>query len=140
MPYKDPAIQRAYMRQWIADRRAAFFAGKVCAECGNTKNLELDHEDPSVKITHRIWSWAEARREAELAKCRPLCKDCHDIKSAGEHAKGERAGNSKLTANAVAVIRNSMRPTRELSTLYGVNMRTIQRVRKGERWKHIKVS
>ena len=35
----------------------------------------------AIKISHRIWSWARERREAELLKCVARCKPCHKNKS-----------------------------------------------------------
>lgn len=77
MPYKDPEKQRAYARQWAANRRKKYTAGMACVDCGSTENLEMDHRDPAEKTSHRIWSWAEPRLLAELAKCEPRCRDCH---------------------------------------------------------------
>lgn len=78
---KDIEKRRAYQRQWMAKRRAEYFDGKVCAKCGATTRLELDHIDRDTKVTHRIWSWAKERREAELKKCQVLCYDCHEEKT-----------------------------------------------------------
>lgn len=69
--------QREYQRKWMAKRRADWFADKSCAACGSKEKLELDHVDPSTKVTHAVWSWSEARRTEELAKCQALCEDCH---------------------------------------------------------------
>jgi hypothetical protein len=77
MPCATPELQREYARRWMAKRRADWFAGKVCEWCGTSERLELDHIDPELKVTHAVWSWAAHRREEELAKCRPLCHDCH---------------------------------------------------------------
>ena len=74
--------KREYQREWVAKRRATFFADKCCAYCGSTKNLELDHIDPSQKVSHSIWSWSESRRNEELAKCQALCEECHKEKTA----------------------------------------------------------
>lgn len=62
-------------------RREEYFRGKVCVTCQGSDNLELDHIDPEHKISHRIWSWTKAKREAELAKCQPMCHTCHKKKS-----------------------------------------------------------
>jgi hypothetical protein len=80
--YADPDEQREYQRVWNAERRAAWFADKSCLQCGSTERLELDHIDPSTKVSHSVWSWKLARRLVELAKCQPLCHDCHLAKTA----------------------------------------------------------
>jgi hypothetical protein len=77
MPYADPEMQRKAQREWIARRRAQFFADKQCAWCQSTSALELHHRDPNKKEAHAIWSWSPARREAEAAKCVVLCAACH---------------------------------------------------------------
>lgn len=66
----------------MARRRAEFFNGKSCVYCGSTSGLQLDHIDPLKKVNHKIWSWSEARRNAELAKCQVLCEPCHRAKTA----------------------------------------------------------
>lgn len=81
MPYADKARQRQYQREWKARRRAEWFTDKACVFCDSTTNLELDHIDPLDKIDHKVWSWTKMRREAELAKCRALCKACHKQRS-----------------------------------------------------------
>ena len=98
MPYKDPARQREYEREWVARRRREWLvANGPCVDCGNWDNPEVDHVDPSTKVTHNVWSWAKVRREAELAKCVVRCTDCHKKKSSGEKLKGEDNPMSKLT-------------------------------------------
>jgi hypothetical protein len=82
MPMATVEQQRKFQRDWCTKRRTEWFADKVCARCGSPEQLELDHVDPLVKISHRIWSWAKVKRDAELAKCQPLCHDCHTIKTA----------------------------------------------------------
>lgn len=95
MPLADKTALREYQREWIAERREAFFAGKSCAECGSTDQLELDHIDPSLKVTHRIWSWSAPRRNAELAKCQVLCADCHLLKTVSE-SQTARCGDASM--------------------------------------------
>ena len=94
MGYKDPdkkrEYQRDYQRQWVARRRAAFFEGKCCVRCGSTERLELDHIDPKLKVSHNVWSWSEAKRSAEIAKCQVLCHDCHLQKTGEDFGWGSR--------------------------------------------------
>jgi len=88
MSYSDKEKQLAYQREWMHNRRMAFFNGKVCVRCGSIDRLELDHIDPEQKISHRIWSWAQEKREAEIAKCQVLCHDCHVKKTAEDMSYG----------------------------------------------------
>jgi len=77
MPFKNREDLRRYQRERVAAARAAWMTGRVCEECGSTERLEVHHRDPSQKVDHRVWSWAQKRREAELAKCSVLCRPCH---------------------------------------------------------------
>jgi len=81
MPYKDKDKQREYQRNWMRERREAFFKGKVCVNCGADERLELDHIDRDTKVSHNVWSWSEQRRLEELDKCQVLCEDCHMAKT-----------------------------------------------------------
>ena len=106
MSYKDPDKQREYQRRWIAERRNNFFANKRCSNCGSTSRLELHHLDPSVKISHNIWSWAEDKRNAEIQKCIIVCKDCHEAAHKNEKRKATSNvihGTSNTYKTAVAV-------------------------------------
>ena len=78
MPYRDPAAQREYQRQWKAARRGEWLSDKVCARCGTSERLEIHHRDSSEKVDHKVWSWAKQRRDTELAKCEVVCRDCHE--------------------------------------------------------------
>lgn len=78
---KATANMREYKRKWAAARRADWMAGKSCVQCGSTQSLEVDHIDPAQKVSHRIWTWAIPRRDAELAKCQVLCTECHKVKT-----------------------------------------------------------
>ena len=137
MSYKDPEKQREYMRRWIADRRAVWFEGKICDECGSAENLQLDHRDPKQKVSHRIWSWSDTRREAELAKCRPLCVSCHKRKSALEVVAGVAKFNAKLTENDIHAIRLSHESCRVLALRYDVSFKTVSRIKNRVDWKHV---
>jgi len=81
VPYKDKDKQRAYQKQRVAKIREQWFKENgPCKECGSRLNLEIHHKDPTQKESHRIWSWAKERREAELKKCEVLCTTCHMAK------------------------------------------------------------
>lgn len=78
MPFKDKARKNEYSRKWIAERKAAWLLEHgPCVKCSSWVNLNVDHIDPKLKISHRIWSWSEERRDLELAKCQVLCYTCH---------------------------------------------------------------
>lgn len=87
MPYKDPERQREFQRQRNAKVRAAWLAGKCCVDCGSVERLECDHVDRSQKVSHRVWTWAPAKREEELAKCVVRCRACHQERHAAEMRK-----------------------------------------------------
>ena len=72
-----PAKQAYDMARYYR-RQARWATGKVCRICGSTERLCPHHVDPAMKACRHIWSLSEARLQAELAKCIPLCKPCHD--------------------------------------------------------------
>jgi hypothetical protein len=85
MPMATLEAQREYQKNWIKERRDRWFEENgPCCTCGSWINLELDHEDPSTKISHRVWSWSQERRDKELEKCRALCRICHRNKTSAE--------------------------------------------------------
>ena len=100
MGYKDPDKQREYQRKRLVKaRRDWVLANGPCAECGSWSDLEVDHEDRSSKVDHKVWSWREKRRLKELKKCQVLCKECHKKKTAKENERpithGTRGGYSR---------------------------------------------
>lgn len=81
-PAKEP--RRRWAREWMRKRRDEWFtANGPCVDCGTWEGLELDHNDPATKISHRIWSWSEKRRLRELAKCSIRCRPCHQLRHNG---------------------------------------------------------
>jgi 5-methylcytosine-specific restriction endonuclease McrA len=85
MPYADPQRQREYQNAWMARRRQNWLdENGPCQRCGATENLEVDHIERHTKVDHKVWSWSQARREAELAKCQVLCESCHLEKTLAE--------------------------------------------------------
>lgn len=78
--------RRTYVREWMRRRRAEWFAAHgPCLWCGSSERLEIDHIDPVVKLSNRVWSWSKSRRDIELDKCRVLCYDCHKKRHATGH-------------------------------------------------------
>lgn len=84
MPLKDKIARNEYSKKWVAKRRADFFMGKSCVICGSVDGLQLDHINRFEKTSHRIWSWAESKRLAEISKCQVLCTECHKVKTSSE--------------------------------------------------------
>ena len=83
--YKDPAEQAKYQREWMKRRRQAWLQENgPCRSCGSEEALEVDHIDPSKKVTHNVWSWSKTKRERELSKCQVLCRPCHKRKTTKE--------------------------------------------------------
>jgi hypothetical protein len=78
---------RAAKRKWYLTvdrvrRKKWFEENGPCVDCGSWERLELDHEDPAQKVSNQVWSWSDAKRTAELAKCKPRCYWCHKKKTA----------------------------------------------------------
>ena len=71
----------------------------VCELCSSTENIEFDHIDPSTK-KERLgkYDWwprhggVEAMKK-EFAKCRPLCRKCHDYVETSRKRKYEHIGD-----------------------------------------------
>ncbi len=88
MPYSTREAQIEYQRNWMRQRRAKWLAENgPCVRCGIADRLEVHHRDPAEKVTHSVWSWSEARRLAELAKCEVLCYNCHKVESSLQRAQ-----------------------------------------------------
>lgn len=81
MPYKDPNKQKEYQRNWVKSRRLKFMRNKVCADCGEGTNLEIHHNVPDTKVSHKIFSWSEKRFKSEIKKCSILCNECHKYRT-----------------------------------------------------------
>lgn len=63
-----------------------------CARCGVWSELTVDHIDPLKKVSHRIWSLKESRRNRELAKCQVLCVECHKAKTSADKRAAMKHG------------------------------------------------
>gem|GEM_PF-2434965 len=97
MPYASKEVMREYQRQWTARQRAEYMAGRSCLQCGAGGPLEVDHIDPAQKVSHRIWTWSAARRNAELAKCQTLCVPCHKAKTRAQRPIPEHGTVSRYS-------------------------------------------
>src|SRR5438046_1999815 len=103
MPYQDKEQERKYGRDQARRLRAEWIAENgPCTKCGTWEQLEIDHVDPSTKVSDNFFSsMSKARRAVELAKCQVLCHDCHQEKSMQERSArhplvhGTRAGYQK---------------------------------------------
>jgi 5-methylcytosine-specific restriction endonuclease McrA len=97
MPFKYAEDRRAYALRWIQQRRADWIREHgLCAVCGSSDRLQVDHIDPSKKLTHKVWSWSLARRLKELEKCQVLCEKHHKQKTAKYRARALFHGNASM--------------------------------------------
>lgn len=70
--------QHEWYERVVKERRRKWFEENgPCVDCGTWDNLELDHDDPAIKVSHTVWSWSDAKRLEELAKCKARCHGCH---------------------------------------------------------------
>ena len=102
MSYQDPEARRAYARDWMARRRAEWFAGRACRRCGSTSRLEVHHRDGRAKVTHRLFGMSRSRRDAELAKCDVLCAAAGGLPTETGHAGEAMSRLTTLVLRAVA--------------------------------------
>lgn len=127
MPYKSLKQQRAYQRRWIAKRREEWLRENgPCSSCGATNNLEIDHTDPTRKVSHNVWSWTKVRRDRELKKCRVLCHGCHQNKTAQK-----LDGQYRLTfeqAEEIRVLVADGLAKRAAARMYHVDEKQVRRI------------
>jgi hypothetical protein len=88
----------------------------VCHSCDN----------PSCCNPAHLWLGTQAENMADKYR-----------KGRGNHARGESAGNAKLSAAEVLDIIHSPCPTRELSERFGVTTALVRAIKRGEAWKHL---
>ena len=60
-----------------------------------------------------------------------------DAVARGQQPSGRRHHANKLTEEQVVEIRDSASPARQAARAYGVSPTTVQRIRKGDAWKHL---
>ena len=138
MPYSDREAQREYQREWWTRRRREWIEEHgPCVDCNGSVDLEVDHDDASAKVTHRVWSWSAKRREAELAKCVVRCHACHMMKSTMNRDRG--FAPSKLSFDQVTEIRRRRAAGESAAALadeYGISARYVRNIVAGD-WRTI---
>lgn len=142
MPWANVEDKRKAQNAWRAKRRADWFAENgPCVDCGSWEDLRLDHVDASTKVDHRVFSWSEARRLLELAKCVVRCQPCHVIKTRfhKENAKGSQI--SSVLTEAVVHEARELYSTKQftwpqLGERFNVKHNTLRRACK-DFWKHV---
>ena len=86
-PILETETRRRYQREWVAKRRAEFFADKTCIDCGTTEHLELDAATPPSRSTTTCGRWSTGRREAKLAKYDIRCCSCRRTRFADHETR-----------------------------------------------------
>lgn len=137
------AIKQKQDRERIASRRSKWLEDKNCVNCGSCERLEIDHIDPSTKISSTVWTWTEKRRKVELEKCQVLCRPCHVEKSFKEGSmvpfdRGEKNISAKLTEDQVRLIRkfvNIGMMQKDIAEYLNIPKQTINNIVKGHSWK-----
>jgi 5-methylcytosine-specific restriction endonuclease McrA len=145
MPYSNKEKQIAYQNTWIKKRRAEWLAANgPCVMCGSNDRLQVDHIDPSKKLTHRVWSWSETRRLQELAKCQVLCFSCHVLKTTEQNPRhGEHNASAKITEETVRALRAAYIPRKRgygykaLAEKFNLPYDTVRCVLCGRTWQHV---
>lgn len=136
-------IKQEQDRERISYRRLKWInQNGPCKNCGSSEKLEVDHIDPSTKISNTVWTWTEKRRNLELEKCQVLCRPCHIQKSFKEGSmipfnKGEKNIGAKLTENQVQLIRklvNEGMIQKDVSNHLNIPKQTINNIIKKHSW------
>ena len=91
MPVIDRHKKREYQNTWKARRREEWLAVHgPCVRCKRWDNLQVVSIDPTKRLGHGLWSWAKARREAELTKGQVLCDSCRKKLQEAPHGSTRR--------------------------------------------------
>ena len=132
-----------YITQWAGARKQAWFRESgPCKNCGSWENLEVDHIDPSQKVTHKVWHWKKEKRDAELKKCQPLCKSCHRKKSYAyfsERFRGRSTGMKTPKEKALEYLDliDSGVSSREASKVVGIPRGTLSTMKYQAYWREL---
>lgn len=129
---------------WNGYRRISLSLGKT----GSKKGFQIHrlvaeyfipNPDNKPEVNHKDWNkknnkcgnleWATKKENTDHAVDNDLMVVF----------KGEEHGCSKLKDEQVISIGNSLVSTKDLAETYNVSIRTIQRIRSGKSWKHLKL-
>ena len=132
--------------------------GHKCLKCGTTENLTEDHVLPlslggnnSIENIQPLCSSCNSSKQDSYADYRPK-EDQMSVEELIELSKrvnihnrsrslpGERNPKSKLTEENVIEILTSNLPTRTLAKKFSVDVSTINKIKRREIWKHVKVT
>jgi len=99
--FKDPEKQKEYNRKhsllrYYRRREEAFCKlGGVCAECGSSHDLQIDHVDKSKKTLDvgSMWGVNATDFWKGILKCQLLCRGCHGDKTIRERGFKKAKGN-----------------------------------------------
>jgi hypothetical protein len=61
----------------------------------------------------------------------------HDKRQHGTSPLGERNGGAKLAQNQALVILFDRRKTTVISAHYGMGIRAVRKIKRGDRWSHL---
>lgn len=114
---------RAHRYSWILKHGRDIPEGMVvCHKCDNPKCVNPDHLFLGTIADN-------------VADCVSKGRHARGEKLAHPRAKGEKNGNSRLTANQVDAIRSDQRPQRTIASQFGVSQALISKIKRGEMWK-----
>lgn len=105
----------------------------ACTRCGSEPGLASDGRS-KIQAHHHDYS--------QPLDVEWLCAKCHRAETPlpavmGAPNFGDKNGTSRLTSEQVRTIKKSELGCRRLAAIYGVDKRTIQRVRNGTHWKEV---
>lgn len=96
------------------------------------------------------WGWCDAHMVVRHKCDNGLCVAPHHLElgsdsdnmadklSRGRQSKGEMIGSSILTESQIRMIRSDPRTARQVGISLGVKKSTVQKIRQGINWKHVK--
>ncbi len=94
MPYKNKDLQKQFQREWVAKKKAKFFASLSCEKCGNSNELNLSSNVPGVRI-HTMSPWNKSGVPRENYKV--LCSGCKNVPKPIKKRRRKTIAKSNIT-------------------------------------------